>query len=135
MKEVERRKTRTNNIYEVANELGIEAARQLIMDETKSVIERQGISVNEKHLKLIADLMTADGSVLGVTRTGIIKQKGSIIARAAFETPIKHFIAATLSGEKDNLASVIENVIINQPVPIGTGLPGLLVKIGKKPEF
>jgi len=135
MKEVERRKTRTNNIYEVANELGIEAARQLIMDETKSVIERQGISVNEKHLKLIADLMTADGSVLGVTRTGIIKQKGSIIARAAFETPIKHFIAATLSGEKDNLASVIENVIINQPVPIGTGLPGVLVKIGKKPEF
>ncbi|MBU2497055.1 MAG: DNA-directed RNA polymerase subunit A' [Nanoarchaeota archaeon] len=135
MKEVNSSKTRTNNIYEIASELGIEAARQLIIDETKSVIEKQGISIDEKHIKLIADLMTASGSVLGVTRTGIIKQKGSILARAAFETPIKHFVAATLSGEKDYLASVIENVIINQPVPVGTGLPGLLVKVGKKPEM
>lgn len=134
LKEVDTRKTRTNNIYEVAENLGIEAARQLIIDETRSVIEKQGISVNEKHLKLIADLMTATGEVLGVTRTGIIREKGSILARAAFETPIRHFVKATLTGEKDTLPSVIENVIINQPVPVGTGLPGLLVKIGKNPE-
>ena len=132
VKEVDGRKTRTNNIHEVASNLGIEAARQLIIDETKSVIEKQGISIDKKHFKLIADLMTANGNVLGITRTGIIKEKGSILARAAFETPIKHFVAATLSGEKDILASVIENVIINQPVPVGTGLPGLLVKVGGK---
>jgi len=132
IKEVDTKKTRTNNIYEVANNLGIEAARQLIIDETKSVIEKQGISIDEKHIKLIADLMTANGDVLGVTRTGIIKEKGSLLAKAAFETPIKHFVAATLSGEKDVLSSVIENVIINQPVPVGTGLPGLFVKVGGK---
>ncbi|MEK6852886.1 MAG: hypothetical protein AABX59_03320, partial [Nanoarchaeota archaeon] len=129
MKEVDERKTRTNNIYEIASILGIEAARQAIIDETKSVIEKQGINIDEKHIMLIADLMTATGEILGVTRTGIIKEKGSILARASFETPIKHFVAATLSGEKDILASVIENVMLNQLVPVGTGLPGLMVKV------
>ncbi len=132
LKEVDERKTRTNNIHEVATILGVEAARQLVVDETKSVIEKQGISIDNKHIELIADLMTASGDVLGVTRTGIIKEKGSILARASFETPIKHFVNATLTGEKDILASVIENVMLNQPVPVGTGLPGLLVKITGK---
>jgi len=60
---------------------------------------------------------------------GIIAQKSSILARATFETPVKQFVNATLKGSGDKLSSVIENIILNQPVPIGTGLPGLLVKI------
>ena len=60
---------------------------------------------------------------------GIIGDKSSILARASFETPIPHFVQATKTGTKDKLASVIENIILNQPVPIGTGLPGLLVKV------
>ena len=68
----------------------------------------------------------------GITRIGIISEKYSILARASFETPIKHFVNATIKGQKDELASVIENVILNQPVPVGTGLPGLLVKVTGK---
>jgi DNA-directed RNA polymerase subunit A" len=59
----------------------------------------------------------------------IISDKSSILARASFETPIKQFVNATIKGNRDELASVIENIIINQPVPVGTGLPGLLVKV------
>ena len=73
--------------------------------------------------------MTNTGEVKGVTRIGIIAQKSSILARATFETPVKQFVNATIKGHKDYLASVIENIILNQPVPIGTGLPGLLVKV------
>ena len=73
--------------------------------------------------------MTNTGEVKGVTRIGIIAQKSSILARATFETPVKQFVNASIKGNKDVLASVIENVILNQPVPIGTGLPGLLVKV------
>ena len=51
------------------------------------------------------------------------------MARASFETPIKHIIDASLIGERDELNSVIENVLINQTVPLGTGLPGLVVKV------
>jgi len=60
---------------------------------------------------------------------GIISEKSSILARASFETPIKQFVNATIKGNSDELASVIENIIVNQPVPVGTGLPGLLVKV------
>jgi DNA-directed RNA polymerase subunit A" len=73
--------------------------------------------------------MTNIGEVKGVTRIGIIAQKSSILARATFETPVKQFVNATIKGSVDKLSSVIENVILNQPVPIGTGLPGLLVKV------
>jgi len=53
------------------------------------------------------------------------------LARASFETPIRHFVNASLVGESDPLNSVIENVMLNQPVPVGTGLPGLIVKVKK----
>ena len=73
--------------------------------------------------------MCNTGLIKGVTRMGIIAQKSSILARATFETPVKQFVNATIKGSKDKLSSVIENIILNQPVPIGTGLPGLLVKV------
>jgi len=126
---VNKDKTTSNNIHEIAKILGIEAARQAIVNEASKVIEKQGIDVNKKHIKLIADAMTAGGKIKGVTRVGIISDKSSILARASFETPIKHFVNATINGSSDHLVSVVENLILNQPVPVGTGLPGLLVKI------
>jgi len=92
-------------------------------------LETQGLDIDIRHLKLAADAMCNTGEVKGVTRMGIIAQKSSILARATFETPVKQFVNSTIKGTKDNLSSVIENIILNQPVPIGTGLPGLLVKV------
>ncbi len=128
-KEVDADKILSNDLHEVANVLGIEAAKQLIMDEIYEVINTQGLNIDKRHIKLISDAMTNTGSIKGVTRMGIISQKSSILARATFETPEKQFINASIKGSTDKLASVIENIILNQPVPIGTGLPGLLVKV------
>ncbi|MCK5321371.1 hypothetical protein KAJ38_02230 [Candidatus Pacearchaeota archaeon] len=119
----------TNDIHEVSNILGIEAARQAIINEIRKVITSQGLAIDGKHAMLVADTMTASGVVKGITRMGIISDKNSILARASFETPVPQFVQATKTGKRDKLASVIENIILNQPVPVGTGLPGLLVKI------
>ena len=129
LKEVDKDKLISNDFYEVADMFGIEAARQLIVDEIKQVLNTQGLDINIRHLKLAADTITTNGQVKGVTRMGIIAQKGSILARATFETPIKQFVNATIKGTKERLTSVIENIILNQPVPVGTGLPGLNVKV------
>ncbi len=138
LKEVNENKTISNDLHEVAKVFGIEAARQLIINEIHEVIKPQGLDIDKRHLKLISDAMTNTGEVKGVTRIGIIAQKSSILARATFETPVKQFVNATIKGSKDRLTSVIENIILNQPVPIGTGLPGLLVKVigplKKKPD-
>jgi DNA-directed RNA polymerase subunit A" len=132
IKGVDKTRTTTNDIHEINKVLGIEAARQSIINEIRRTIEAQGLDIVLRYLKLIADAMCAIGQVSGSTRMGIIGQKSSVLARASFETPIKHFVNATLKATKDELASVIENIILNQPIPVGTGLPGLLVKVTGK---
>jgi DNA-directed RNA polymerase subunit A" len=80
---------------------------------------------------IVADTMCVAGAVKGITRYGIVSEKASVLARASFETPIRHIINASLIGEIDYLNSVVENVMINQPIPIGTGLPDLVTKVKK----
>ena len=129
LKEVNKERTISNDFYEVADIFGIEVARELLINEIKEVLKTQGLDIDIRHLKLVADAMTNSGEIKGVTRMGIIAQKSSILARATFETPVTQFVKATIKGSKDKLLSVIENIILNQPVPVGTGLPGLLVKV------
>ena len=121
-------RTTTNNIFEIQEVLGIEAARQAIISEVYKVIENQGFNVDIRHIMLVADTMCVSGIVKGITRYGIVSEKASALARASFETPIKHIINAALVGEVDNLNSVVENVMLNQAVPIGTGIPDLIMK-------
>ena len=128
-KGVEKSKTISNDIHEVCEVFGAEVARATIIREIQKVTNSQGLDINERHSQLIADAMTSEGIVKGITRMGIISQKSSILARASFETPVKQFVNATLKENKDELNSVIENIILNQPVPVGTGLPGLMVEV------
>ncbi|PIN76829.1 DNA-directed RNA polymerase subunit A'' [Candidatus Woesearchaeota archaeon CG10_big_fil_rev_8_21_14_0_10_36_11] len=127
--EVDATRTLSNDVHEVYKVLGVEAARHAIINEVYKVIEAQGLNIDVRHIMLVADLMTTNGNVKGITRYGVVSEKASVLARASFETPIKHLINAALEGEIDNLTSVVENVMINQPVPLGTGLPGLVTKM------
>jgi len=128
---VDENRVTSNDIYEIMKVLGIEAARQAIIDEVFKVIEAQALNVDIRHIMLVADTMCASGMVKGITRYGVVSEKSSVLARASFETPIKHIINASLVGEIDFLNSVVENVMLNQAVPVGTGLPGLITKIVK----
>lgn len=121
-------RTFSNDIHETFSVLGVEATRQIIINELTKVMEVQGLNVDIRHIMLVADLMTSSGAVKGITRYGVVSQKASVLARASFETPIKHVIAASLRGDSDPLKSVIENVMLNQPVPIGTGITKLVAK-------
>lgn len=128
---VDSTRTISNNIYEIAGVLGIEAARQAVIDEVYRVIEAQGLNIDIRHVMLVTDTMCWGGDVKGITRYGVVGEKASVLARASFETPIRHVVNAALIGEADELNSVVENVMLNQPVPVGTGLPGLVTKVKK----
>jgi DNA-directed RNA polymerase subunit A" len=129
---VDSERTTTNDVFEIQDVLGIEAARAAIVNEVFNVIETQGLNVDIRHIMLVADTMTVAGEVKGITRYGVVSEKASVLARASFETPIKHIINAAMKGEIDQLNSVVENVMLNQTVPVGTGLPGLAAKKEKK---
>jgi DNA-directed RNA polymerase subunit A" len=134
MEEIDATRTKSNDLYEIASVLGIEAARQLIIEEINAVIEEQGLNIDMRHVMLIADVMTSTGEVKGITRYGIVGEKSSVLARASFETPINHLVFASLHGEVDPLSSVVENVMINQPVPCGTGMAKLISTLRPKKE-
>lgn len=128
---VDSTRTITNDVFDAAKVLGIEAARQLIISEVYKVIENQGLNVDIRHIMLVADTMCNSGAVEGITRYGVVRKKSSVLARASFETPLKHLVNSALIGEEDLLTSVVENVMLNQPVPVGTGLPDLITKVKK----
>lgn len=129
IKYVDPARTTSNDLFEMNKVFGIEATRQTIINEVSKVIESQGLNIDIRHITLIADMMCFSGEIKGVTRYGVVKEKSSILARASFETPIRHLFSAGLTGEVDYLTSVIENVMMNQPVPVGTGLPDLVTKV------
>ncbi|UNQ74239.1 DNA-directed RNA polymerase subunit A'' [Infirmifilum sp. NZ] len=119
---VDPKRTKTNNIIEIYEVLGIEAARAAIINEIKRVLDEHGLDVDYRHILMVADAMTYTGKVRQVGRHGVAGEKGSILARASFEVTVKNLVEAAMRGEMDELKGVIENVIIeSRPIPIGTG--------------
>jgi DNA-directed RNA polymerase subunit A" len=125
-------RTTTNNIHEIGEVLGIEAARQSIIKEAQNTLSEQGLTVDVRHIMLVADIMTSEGVVKSIGRHGISGEKSSVLARAAFEETGKHLLRASIHGEVDDLTGIIENIIIGQPIPLGTGSVG--VKMDYKNE-
>jgi DNA-directed RNA polymerase subunit A" len=118
----------SNNIHEIYKTLGIEATRQAIVEFASSTMKDGGLDVDVRHIMLVADIMTADGRIKAIGRYGVAGSKGSVLARANFEETIKHLTRAAVKAEIDHLDSIIENVIINQVVPVGTGMFKLVFK-------
>ena len=115
-------RTTTNSIHEIERTLGIEAARNAIIEEAMGVLEEQGLDVDIRHVMLVADIMTATGSVRQIGRHGVSGEKPSVLARAAFEITVPNIVEAAVRGEVDLLKGVTENVIVGQTIPVGTGL-------------
>jgi len=119
-------KVMTNSILEVADVLGIEAARNSIIHEAMGTLGEAGLDVDIRHIMLVADLMTNDGQVKAIGRHGVSGKKSSVLARAAFEITAAHLLHAAMVGEVDSLEGVTENIIVGQPVTLGTGAVNLI---------
>jgi DNA-directed RNA polymerase subunit A" len=134
--EVDKARTVTNDIREIEEVLGIEAARNSIINEAVKTLEEQGLDVDIRHIMLVADMMTNDGEVRQIGRHGVSGGKASVLARASFEVTTKHLLDACIRGESDRLDGIIENVIAGQPIPLGTGSVELVMrreeKVGSK---
>ncbi len=118
---VDRSRTYTNNINEIHDYLGIEAARQAIINEMWDTLEGAGLDVDVRHLIMVSDVMTTGGEVRAIGRHGVSGTKHSILARSAFEVTVTHLLKAGVIGERDMLSGVTENIIVGQPVALGTG--------------
>ncbi len=134
MEEVDARKTVTNNIHEVAEVLGIEAARNLIAEEIMNTLNQQGLDVDRRHVELVADIMTFSGRIMPIGRYGVAGSKTSVLARAAFEETIKHLIRAAVKNEAEEFKGIFENVMVGHVVPAGTGMFDLVARFEGEEE-
>ncbi len=125
---VDSRRTTTNNIAEIAEVLGIEAARNAIIEEMMDTLDEQGLDVDARHVTLIADAMTMDGEVKQIGRHGLAGEKASVLSRAAFEVTVDNLLEAAMYGETDKLKGVTESVIVGQPIKLGTGAVELVAR-------
>ncbi|KAL2614065.1 hypothetical protein R1flu_025757 [Riccia fluitans] len=132
---VDGRRTKSNHVIEAEHTLGIEAARKCIIDEIQYTMASHGMSIDIRHMMLLADVMTYKGEVLGITRFGIAKMRDSVLMLASFEKTTDHLFDAAIHGRTDEIEGVSECIIMGIPMPIGTGLFKIRQKLDKLPKL
>ncbi len=125
---VDTAKVRTNDICEIESVLGIEAARNSIIEEASATLADAGLTVDIRHIMLVADIITNIGYMKAIGRFGISGKKSSVLAKASFEITTKNLMIAAMSGVVDDIAGVAESIIVGQPVTLGTGAVNLIYK-------
>ncbi len=121
-------RTTTNSVFEIYRVYGVEAARAALIHEANRTLAEQGLAVDIRHLMLVSDVMTNEGEIRAIGRHGISGKKTSVLARAAFEITAAHLLRAAITGEVDELKGVAENIIVGQPITLGTGAVNLIYK-------
>jgi DNA-directed RNA polymerase III subunit RPC1 len=128
-------RTTTNNILEMVDVLGIEAARHTIMSEIHFIMTSYSMSIDQRHMKLLSDVMTSKGEILGITRFGIGKMRESTLMLASFERTTDHLFDAAVHSRVDSVEGVSECIIMGIPIGVGTGLFKLMQKVNQKKQI
>jgi len=111
----------TNSVHDMLNLYGVEAARATIVREIDGVFKGHGISVDHRHLNLIADAMTQTGSYKAFSRNGVVKEGGSPLAKMSFETVMGFLKEAVLFGDTDPLLGPSARIVAGRRGNVGTG--------------
>ncbi|KAH7001654.1 hypothetical protein EDB80DRAFT_722786 [Ilyonectria destructans] len=114
-------RTYTNDLWQVVEVFGIEAARSALVKELTNVLAFDGSYVNHRHIALLVDVMTYRGSISAVTRHGINRADTGALMRCSFEETVEILLEAAATGELDDCRGISENVMLGQMAPMGTG--------------
>jgi len=120
--EVDTINTFSNDIIEAYNIFGIDAAKQLLINEINEVLDNSGNYVNYRHISLLCDFMTNKGYLVSIDRFGINRDiELGPLAKCSFEETTEQLFKASIFGEKDTLNGVSANIMMGQLIPSGTG--------------
>jgi DNA-directed RNA polymerase III subunit RPC1 len=111
-----------NHIHKINQILGIEATQNVIIREIEKTFSSNGIFTDLRHLTLLADVITHQGELMGITRHGLPKMKSNTLALASFEKTVENLFLAASNSCRDFIIGVSENIILGKEVPVGTGL-------------
>jgi DNA-directed RNA polymerase II subunit RPB1 len=124
----------SNDIWEIKNVFGIEAARISLLREFYSVFTGE-TPINYHHIITLIDAMTYPGFFLKADRSGMSRNsENGVLAKSSFEETAKHLFNAALTGDTDNMRGVSANIMFGQKPPCGTGFVDILIDETKLPE-
>jgi DNA-directed RNA polymerase II subunit RPB1 len=124
---VDHKSTVSNDCLEIAHVLGIEAARQSLINELRFVLGSYGIYVNYRHMATLTDVMTQRGQLMSIARHGINRIDSGAIRKCSFEETVEILLEAAVYSEDDTLTGITENIVMGQLAPMGTGCFGLML--------
>jgi DNA-directed RNA polymerase II subunit RPB1 len=122
-------RTYSNDIREMYNCLGIEAARQNILNEFNEVMEASDAYVNYHHLSILCDRMTVKAELVPMFRSGIMNDDIGPISKGTYEMHTEMFLDASRHGDFDQMRGVSANVMCGQPGYYGTNSFSLLLDL------
>jgi DNA-directed RNA polymerase beta' subunit len=131
MKGIDFTRTRCNDIETTLRLYGIEATRQMLINELTATYESNSASVNNNHLSLLVDQMCHMGEITSIDRHGLSKIDMDPLARASFEMQMDHFVNASIFNEKDTMKSVSSRIAVGRVISGGTGIFDLLLDTKK----
>ena len=124
-------RTISNDIKEVYDVLGIEAARQIIYNEIMDVMKASGVSINYHHLSLLCDRMTSNEGMVSIFRSGILNDNIGPISKSTFEVHTEVLLTASRHAEFDHMRGVSANIMTGQHGNFGTGSCGIVLDLEK----
>ena len=132
---IDYKRTYSNNISEMLEVLGIEAARKCLFNEIKEVMEFGGTYINHHHISLLCDRMTSNYKMVSIFRHGINNDDIGPIAKASFEETTEMFLRAAKHGELDEMRGVSANVMCGQDGYYGTSCFSVYLNMNEVKEF
>nr|ALK02047.1 RNA polymerase I largest subunit [Starmerella magnoliae] len=118
---------KSNDVAAVLHTYGVEAARQTIVNEISNVFQTYAIAVNQRHLDLIADMMTREGTFLPFSRQGLDSGTSPFL-KMSFESTCQFLTKAVLDGASESIESPSARIVVGKPIMAGTGAFDLLTK-------
>jgi DNA-directed RNA polymerase II subunit RPB1 len=126
---VDMTRTVCNNVWEIYQTLGIEAARNFLVEEFSNVISADGTFVNASHALLLVDLMTYSGTIISVSRYGLKKDSCGPMAKASFEESLDNFLKAGAYSEKETTNGVSASIMLGKMARFGTGICDIVIDL------
>lgn len=123
---IDKKTLKSNDIWDIYNLTGIEGVRKFLIEELTTIVNSDGGFINNCHITLLVDTMTVTGNLTSISRYGIKKDKGSVMARSSFEESLDHFIKAGFYSEKETISSVSASIMCGKHCNIGSGLPQII---------
>lgn len=119
----------SNNVWDIYNMLGVEAARQFLIEEFINVVSSDGTYINKQHVTLLVDIMTNSGKLTPVSRYGTTRHNTGIISKASFEESIDNFVNAGFFTETEHITGVSSTIMCGREPKTGSGIVDVIPDI------